>query len=326
MSGVEIKVVDQSDVDIRLDKWFARHYPALKHGQLSKLLRKGQIRINGGRVKAGARVSLGDQIRVPPMKLSPQETRSKPGTRAVLSAEDSAAIKAMVLYEDDDIIALNKPAGLPVQGGTKMVRHLDGMLDGLRAKGGERPRLVHRLDKDTSGILLVARTAASAKKLAAAFKGRQTKKIYWALVCGNPQHRRGEINLKMEKLPGKAGERMVESESGKPSQTYYQTISKAGNRTTWLALRPITGRTHQLRLHMAIMQTPIVGDGKYGGKDAYLTGSISKKLHLHARSISVAIDGGRTLDIWAPLPPHMAATWSTLGFEEGDAANIFEDE
>jgi 23S rRNA pseudouridine955/2504/2580 synthase len=331
MSGVEKIIVESDDDGIRVDRWFKRYYPDLTHGMLSRFLRKGHVRLDGKRVKPADRVAYGQEIRVPPMPTDGSPNKGKfdkkndKNQKPKVSKEDTKALKAMVIYKDEYVIAINKPAGLPVQGGTGTTRHLDGMLDVLQEEGFPKPRLVHRLDKDTSGVLLLARTAKSAAALARAFKSRETKKTYWALIMGMPRYEQGRIDLKMEKMQGQHGESMMVSDTGLPSTTEFYRVDHAARRATWMALRPITGRTHQLRLHMAHLGNPIVGDGKYGGKEAFLTGSISKKMHLHARSIEVNI-GGNLINVTAPLPRHMAETWAMLDFDEADGEKAFQEE
>ena len=326
MSGVEKKLITSDDDGIRLDRWFKRHYPTLAHGMLSKFLRKGHIRLDGKRAKAADRIAEGQEMRIPPIPQASDANHPANNKQAnFVSPADAKALHNMVIYKDNLVIAINKPAGLPVQGGTGTTRHLDGMLSALQEEGFPKPKLVHRLDKDTSGVLLLARTAKAASELAKAFKDRQTKKTYWALVLGFPRHEQGRIDLRMDKLPGRDGERMVVTPNGKGSTTEFQRIEHAGRRATWMALRPVTGRTHQLRLHMAYLEHPIVGDGKYGGPDAYLTGAISKKMHLHARSIEIPL-AGNMLHIVAPMPPHMVETWSMLDFDMDLGDKAFEEE
>ena len=310
--GVETRQVAGEEDDIRLDRWFKRHYPGLSHGRLEKLLRTGQVRVDGGRVKAGERLRPGQRIRIPPLGERPAARRARPA----VSAADSEDLRARVLYEDDDIIAIDKPAGLAVQGGSKTTRHLDAMLDALRGKKDERPRLVHRLDRDTSGVLVLARHVAAAAWLGKLFRGRQVSKLYWALVVGEPERDQGRIDLALAKRPGPRGERMAGDPSGQAALTDFKIIEKIGRQAAWLALRPLTGRTHQLRVHCAAIGTPIMGDGKYGGADAYLSGGgFSKALHLHARSLSLPKRSGGTLRLTAPLPDHMVETWRLFGFD-----------
>ena len=325
MTGVESISVRDDEDDLRLDRWFRQHFPALGHGRLERLLRTGQVRVDGRRAKSGTRLVPGQVVRVPPLKLDNAPAAvSAPSARpaAPVSEADAIALRAAVLFEDDWVVALNKPAGLAVQGGTGQTRYLDAMLGALNEEG-QAPRLVHRLDRDTSGVLLLAKSALSARRLGASFKGRDTKKIYWALVVGTPETPRGRIDLALTKKPGKGGEKMgaVEAKDGKSAQTLYRAIDtwrqpkRGGKSLTWLVLMPLTGRTHQLRAHCAAMGTPIAGDGKYGGRDAFVEG-VAKQLMLHARELTLPHpDDGTTLRVTATLPPHMEAAWQALGFD-----------
>jgi len=228
-------------------------------------------------------------------------------------------LQAAVLYKDADVLAINKPAGLAVQGGTGLDRHLDAMLDALRFEAAERPRLVHRLDRDTSGVLLLGRNARAAAELAEAFRRKDCRKVYWAVVAGVPKPASGRIDLALSKLPGRAGERMAPDEEGKAAVTEYRVLDHAGKQAAWLELRPLTGRTHQLRAHCAALGTPILGDRKYGGQAATLPGGeIARRLHLHARSIALTRSNGQTLRITAPPPPHLTATLDFLGLASSD--------
>ena len=284
MSGVQTLTVAPEDAEIRLDRWFKRHFPELGHGRLEKLLRTGQIRLDGKRAGAGDRVASGQIVRVPPL---PQGAAPPREGAPRLSPSDEKFVQALVLHRDDDVIVIDKPAGLAVQGGSKTTRHLDGLLDGLRFGAKERPRLVHRLDKDTSGVLVLARSAAVAAKLGAAFRGKTVRKIYWAAVVGVPKPRQGMIDQRLAKLPGRDGERVAPSDDeGERALTYYRTVAYAGERLAWLALEPVTGRTHQLRVHCTSLGTPILGDGKYGGAASHPAGlPHADQLHLHARAI-----------------------------------------
>ena len=316
MSGVETRPVLAGDSDIRLDRWFKRHFPALKHGRLEKMLRTGQIRVDGGRVKASTRLEEGQMIRIPPMPGDDQAAR--PAERSEISADDSAWIKSLVLYSDRELIALNKPPGIAVQGGRKVARHIDGLLGALEENDEGRPKLVHRLDRDTSGVLLIARRADVAAALGEIFHSRRAQKTYWALVAGVPRPREGMINAPLAKKAGHLGrEKMVvDLEAGKSAITDYEVIENAARRAAWLALHPHTGRTHQLRVHCAAIGTPILGDGKYGGAESRLDGVPgSDKLHLHARAITFLHPSGGELTITAPLPAVMKKTWDFLGFD-----------
>jgi len=311
---------------MRLDRWFKSRFPEIGHGQLEKLIRTGQVRIDGHRVKASTRVKCGDQVRVPPFKADGTRTHSHRQADTP-SAEDLKAVKSWVLYRDDDVIAINKPPGIAVQGGTGTTRHIDALLDGLRFGSAERPKLVHRLDRDTSGVLLLARNAPTARAFSAGFRGKTMRKLYWALVLGRPEQREGRVDMALEKVKGRGGERMSRADdTGKPASTDYRTIDgtdgEGGQPISWLALLPHTGRTHQLRVHCAEgLSCPILGDAKYGGGDmTHVDDALERRLHLHARAIRLPhpIENGskRTLYIRAPMPPHMESAWHTLGFDE----------
>lgn len=320
MSGVRTITVAPAEAELRLDRWFKRRFPTLAHGRLEKLLRTGQVRVDGHRVKAAHRLAAGETVRVPPFEegARPAETMaSRPATRS--SAAETRMIellKRSVLHRDDWLIAIDKPAGLAVQGGTRTELHLDGLLDALRFGASERPRLVHRLDRDTSGVLLLGRSARAAAALAEIFRAKEARKLYWAAVIGLPKPPTGTIDLALAKLPGRAGERIRPDEAeGRRAVTRYRVIDHAGTSASWLALMPVTGRTHQLRVHCAAIGTPILGDGKYGGAGAFLPGrEVSRQLHLHARAIELPHPAGQILRLSAPLPPHMVATWKFLGF------------
>jgi 23S rRNA pseudouridine955/2504/2580 synthase len=280
------------------------------------------LRVAGKRATPGDRLEAGQEIRVPPVEPGAAKPPRRQVRRDPLTAEEEQYVQDMVIYQDEHAFVLNKPPGLATQGGTKTTQHLDRLLDGIGDECG-RPKLVHRLDKDTSGALLVARTARAAAHFAKAFSGRTAKKIYWAIVVGVPDANEGEIDAPLAKQPGTGGEKMhISEEHGLPAKTRWRVIDRAGNRAAWVELQPLTGRTHQLRAHMAAIGHPIVGDGKYGGPDAFLTGGISRKLHLHARRIRVdTLEGGK-IDQTADLSPHFAESLDMLGFDlnNGDAA------
>jgi 23S rRNA pseudouridine955/2504/2580 synthase len=321
--------IGEADGTLRLDRWFRRHYPSLAHGRLEKLLRTGQVRVDGKKARAGDRVSPGMAIRVPP--LSEPTLFPEPLMRA--RPQDEALLRDLVIHRDELAIVINKPPGLAVQGGSGTARHVDGMLDGLRFGHAERPRLVHRLDKDTSGVLLIARSAAAAAFFTRAFRDKKTRKIYWAIVAGRPKLLQGRIDLALAKGPGGGGararERVRADDDGKDAITYYTVVDSAGDKASWLALLPLTGRTHQLRAHCAAIGTPILGDGKYGGAAAHLLkgasfGGAAHRLHLHARSLDIPHPAGGTLSVIAPLPPHMKRMWDFLGFA-ADAPDPFAE-
>ncbi len=329
MNSVQTLAVAEDEAELRLDRWFRRRFPQVGHGMLERLLRTGQVRVDGKRAKSNQRLDAGQVIRIPPLAELPSGQAPAPRPAVISDAEVKALCDA-ILYKDADVIVLNKPAGLAVQGGTNLDRHLDGMLDALRFDAAERPRLVHRLDKDTSGVLLLGRTAAAAAKLAAAFRSRSARKCYWALVVGVPKLRQGRIDAPLAKMTGRPGRGgggdkvEVDEEEGRRAVTYYRIVEAALRKTAWLEMEPRTGRTHQLRAHCALLGTPIQGDGKYGGQAAYLTGQgVSRKLHLHARAIELPHPRGGMLRVVAPLPAHMAASFAFFDFAEAVAGEPF---
>ncbi|WP_299694573.1 RluA family pseudouridine synthase [uncultured Tateyamaria sp.] len=338
MSGVQTITVGADEGDQRLDRFLKRRFPQLSQGMVEKMCRKGECRVDGGRVKSSTRVEEGQAVRVPPLPDRPAPKRE----RSAVSEKDAQMIRDCVIYQDDHVIALNKPSGLPTQGGSGQTRHVDGLAEALQYDYDDKPRLVHRLDKDTSGVLLLARTRMAAKALTASMRHRETRKIYWALVAGVPTPYLGEIKYGLVKAPGRGrggeGEKMIavhprdmdDTEGAKRAHTLYATLYRVASRAAWVAMEPITGRTHQLRAHMAEIGHPIAGDGKYGGSrqenmgdgwGAQIGGDISKKLHLHARMMRFEHPVTRKpITVTAPLPPHMAESWDTLGWTEDLAA------
>jgi 23S rRNA pseudouridine955/2504/2580 synthase len=314
--------VEADDDGIRLDRWFKRHLPDASFNLVSRWARTGQLRVDGKRATPGDRLEAGQEIRVPPADAEAAATGKPARKRRELTEAEVDFAKDMVIHRDDAALVINKPPGLATQGGTKTEAHVDGLLDALTFGLDNRPKLVHRLDKDTSGVLLVARTSRSAGHFAKAFSSRTARKVYWALVVGVPSIYDGFIDLPLAKQPGSGGEKMhVDEKEGASARTRYRVVERAGNACAWVELQPYTGRTHQLRVHMAAIGHPIVGDGKYGGKDAFLTGTISRKMHLHARRLRIDHPKGHQIDITADLPPHMAESFADLGFdiELGDA-------
>lgn len=314
--SVATHTVPPVEADTRLDRWLRRRYPALTQGALQKMLRTGQIRVDGKRAEASTRLAPGQEVRLPPMPDTPApKAEPRPMPESV-----AREIQARVLYRDASLIVLDKPPGLAVQGGPGITKHLDGMLDAL-AYDGERPRLVHRLDRDTSGVLLLARTVQTAAFLAKAFRGRDVEKTYWAIVVGEPLHHAGTIEMPLTKEGGRGAERIVAALPGARgpdvlrSTTDYRVLDVAKRRAAMLEMRPHTGRTHQLRVHCATaLSTPILGDGRYGGAAAHLEG-LSGSLHLHARALRVPHPEGGVLEAMAAPPPHMEATMQFLGFD-----------
>ncbi len=315
--SVAIQTVTDDEADIRLDRFLRRHHPALTQGALQKLCRTGQVRVDGKRVEASARLAPGQAVRIPPMPDAPEKKAA-----LVVSPGERKELERLVLYRDEQLIVLNKPHGLAVQGGPGIARHLDGMLDVLRGDG-ERPRLVHRLDRDTSGVIVLARTAGTAAKLAAAFRTREMEKTYWAVVAGRPVPVEGQIDLPLKRVNSAWGERTVAADrkdrEGQRAYTNYRTLDHAARKLAWLELTPLTGRTHQLRVHCASMGTPILGDDKYAEENENGTGGsyvegLPDRLHLHARALLLPHPAGGMLEVAADLPPHMRETFSTLGF------------
>ena len=315
---IGIQTVSGDEAEIRLDRWFRRHFPGVQQSVIQKLCRTGQVRVDGHRVDAATRLSAGQSVRVPPLP-----PRPPPRPQGVPDPAVREEMRDMILYQDDHLFVLNKPYGLPVQGGPGITRHVDGMLEALREPGGDRPRLVHRLDRDTTGVLLIARTAGTAAKLAAAFRGRDMDKTYWAVVAGRPVPVEGQIDLPLKRIAGGQGERTApaerDDEEGARAITDYRTLDHAARKLAWLELKPHTGRTHQLRVHCVAIRAPILGDLKYERPDqnnafaATITG-LSEKMHLHARSLTLPHPAGGILHVEAELPPHMAETFQTLGF------------
>ena len=343
MSGVQTVTVSEAEGEQRLDRWFKKRFPHVTQSIVEKMCRTGQVRVDGGRVKASDRVVPGMQIRVPPLPDAGAPPVAR--TKEAITADDARMIQEAVLWKDQHLIVLNKPAGLPSQGGSGQTeRHVDGLTEALMFGYKERPKLVHRLDKDTSGILVLARTDRVARGMSEAFRERTTRKIYWAVVAGVPSPRMGTVRFGLVKAPGRDGEKMLcvhpakvdQTEGAKRATTDYAVLDALGSRAAWVALVPITGRTHQLRAHMAEIGHPIVGDGKYGGSGqenlgdgwgAQLGGDISRKLHLHARSLSFVHPVTKEkMTFTAPLPAHMAKTWTTMGWNVHDVpADPFED-
>ena len=322
MSEVQMVAVTADEGEVRVDRWFRRHYPKLSHGRLEKMLRKGQVRVDGAKVKASHRLTPGQTVRIPPLgtPTTPRKVYHKPNAK--VSEQDAKELRGRILHQDPSVLVLDKPSGLAVQGGSGTHRHIDGMLDALKFEATERPRLVHRLDRDTSGVLVLARHARAATALTGAFRDRETEKLYWAIVAGVPSRDRGQIKLPLVKLPGKDGERVrVDRALGKVAITDFAVVEKIGDQAAWLALWPRTGRTHQLRAHCAAIGTPILGDGKYGGIDATLPGmDLGAGLHLHAKSIALPHPDGGRLVVEAQIPDHFRTTMRTLGFNPEAAA------
>ena len=314
---VQMVTVSPDEAGMRLDRFLEARFPALAFSHIQRIIRKGELRVNGRRAEPNDRLQAGQAVRIPPLRLEPREARRQVGT---LEAQTREYLRSITLYEDDDVLVINKPIGLAVQGGSGTHRHVDGMLEALRDPKGQRPRLVHRLDKDTAGCLLVAKTRFAATALAKTFRSRAARKIYWALVVGIPKPRQGRIStfLAKEEMDHESRMRIAShgQEGASHAVTYYAVVDTAGQALAWLSLKPVTGRTHQLRAHCAYMDHPIVGDPKYFTKENWqLPGGIQNRLHLLARRISVPHPRNGTIDVTAPLPPHMVQSWNLLGFD-----------
>lgn len=327
---VETRMVAAEDGEVRLDRWFRRHYPQLNQGTIQKLARTGQIRVDGKRVEASTRIYPGQSVRVPPLPdLPPQDDDLAPvRSRPLISDKDAEMMQRRVLFRDSAVIVLDKPAGLATQGGTGQGKSVDSLLDALTFDAASRPKLVHRLDRDTSGCLVLARTPAAASRLSAAFRSRDSRKLYWAVTVGVPEPERGRIDLPLAKDMAAGGERMtVDRENGQHAVSYYTVMELALKRAAFVALWPRTGRTHQLRVHMAAIGTPILGDGKYAGQEAFLSGGVEvpRSLHLHARRIVLPHPNGGQLDVTAPLPEHMRPAFDYFGFEKNSKVDPFAE-
>jgi 23S rRNA pseudouridine955/2504/2580 synthase len=319
---VETIEVGSNEAGMRLDRWFRVHFPEITYGHLQKLLRSGQVRLDSRRAQANARVESGQQVRVPAVLRLPPKTKPSLTPPLGLSKGDRDFIEAMILYEDQDVLVLNKPYGIAVQGGTGTKRHLDGMLAGMADRFGDRPRLVHRLDRDTTGVLLVAKHRDAAAKLGRIFQTRSAAKTYWALVKGVPKPPQGKVEAALVKAAGPDGEDRVrkalpgEQAKAMHATTHYSVIDRVAHKASWVSLKPVTGRQHQLRAHMALIGNPIVGDNKYEGDKVLADSGIEPKLHLHARRIVIPHPAGAAnIDVTAPLPEHMRKAWELLGLD-----------
>ncbi len=314
--GVQTVTVTSDEAGMRVDRFLEARFPGLAFSHIQRIIRKGELRVNGKRAQPKYRLEAGQTVRIPPLKIEPP----KPRDDAPPAQKDRAFIKSITLYEDADVLVLNKPMGLSVQGGSGTTRHIDGMLDALRDRAGQRPRLVHRLDKDTAGCLLVAKTRFAAAALAKTFRSRSARKIYWALVPGVPKPKQGRISTFLAKEERKDDSFMRVARHGEEGAshavTYYAVVETAANKLAWLSLKPVTGRTHQLRVQLAHIGHPIVGDLKYFSIENWeLPGGMQNKLHLLARRIVVPNPRGGAIDVTAPLPPHMQQSFNLLGFD-----------
>ncbi len=319
-TGVQQLVVTADENEMRIDRFLESRFPQLSFSHIQRIVRKGELRVNGKRADSKDRLEEGQTVRIPPLKLEPQESRPR---SAKADGDTLEFLRSITLYEDEDVMVLNKPAGLAVQGGSGTTRHVDQMLDVLTDKSGQKPRLVHRLDKDTAGCLVIAKSRFAAATLAKTFRSRSARKVYWALVAGVPRVRQGRISTYLAREEAYDGDqRMAVAKHGEDGAmhavTYYAVVETAAQKLAWLSLKPVTGRTHQLRAHTTHIGHPIVGDPKYFNIQNWeLPGGIQNKLHLLARRIVVPHPRGKgTIDVSAPLPPHMRQSWNLLGFDD----------
>ena len=319
---LETILVGSADAGLRLDRWFRLHFPEVGYSYLQKLLRSGQVRVDSRRAQANLRLQAGQQVRVPQVVSKPVASRPSLVPPLGLSKADHDFIERLILYEDDHVLVLDKPFGIAVQGGTGTRRHIDGLLTGMAERFGDRPRLVHRLDRDTTGVLLVAKHRHAAAKLGRVFQTRSAAKTYWALVKGVPRPPQGKIEAALVKAAGPGGDRVRKAEPGEQEQamhatTHYSVIDRVAHKVAWVSLKPVTGRQHQLRAHMALIGHAIVGDSKYEGDKVLADSGIESKLHLHARRLIIPhpVAGEPRIDVTAPLPPHMRKTWDLLGLD-----------
>ncbi|MCB1516534.1 MAG: RluA family pseudouridine synthase [Hyphomicrobiaceae bacterium] len=320
MAGVTLVEVTPDDAGMRVDRWFQTHYPQLPFSHLQKMLRAGHVRVDKKRVRANERLEAGMMVRVPPIVEGKRP-------QSVINPEDAAFVRSLVIYEDDEVLVLNKPHGLAVQGGSGTKRHVDGLLKSIPNKKGDAPRLVHRLDRDTSGCLLVAKSRSVAAQLGKTFSSRSARKIYWAVVVGVPNPPQGRISCFLAKRGAGDGEQMAVVDKGdegaQHSMSHYSVIDRAGQQFSWVSLKPVTGRTHQLRVHMLELGNPILDDPRYFKLDNWnwtRPDGLGEGLHLHARRLSLRLPSGKKLDVSAPLPAHMIRTFDQLGFD----ANMFD--
>jgi len=314
---VQTVVVTADENNMRVARFLEARFPGLSFSHIQRIVRKGELRVNGKRADSKDRLEEGQSVRIPPLKLDAPKVA---GTLSEAEGKTLDALKQMTLYEDDDVMVLNKPAGLAVQGGSGMTRHIDQMLEVMRDAKGQKPRLVHRIDRETSGCLLIAKTRFAATHLTGAFRSRSARKVYWALVVGVPKPKQGRISTYLAKDESDDDTIMRVAahgdEGASHAVTYYAVVEASANKLAWVSLKPVTGRTHQLRAHMDHIGHPIVGDPKYFNKENWaLPGGLQIRLHLLARRIVIPHPRGGVIDATAPLPPHMLQSWNLLGLE-----------
>jgi len=314
---VQTVVVTADENNMRVDRFLEARFPGLSFSHIQRIVRKGELRVNGKRADSKDRIEAGQSIRIPPLKLDAPHFA---GSLSEAAQKTLQTLKDIILFEDADVMVLNKPAGLAVQGGSGITRNVDDMLEVMRDVKGQKPRLVHRLDKDTAGCLLIAKTRFAATALTGSFRHRSARKIYWALVAGVPKPKQGRISTYLAKEENEDDTIMRIAahgdEGASHAVTYYAVVETSAQKLAWVSLKPVTGRTHQLRAHMAHIDHAIVGDPKYFNKENWqLPGGLQKKLHLLARRIVIPHPRGGVIDATAPLPPHMLQSWNLLGLE-----------
>ncbi len=315
---VQTVVVTADENNMRVDRFLEHRFPGLSFSHIQRIVRKGELRVNGKRADSKDRLEEGQSVRIPPLQLD--APKAAPGSLSEAATKTRDALREMILFEDADIMVLNKPAGLAVQGGSGLSKHVDQMLETMRDSKGQRPRLVHRLDRETSGCLLIAKTRFAASALTGSFRHRSARKIYWALVAGVPKPKQGRISTYLAKDESEEDSIMRVAEHGDEGAahavTYYAVVEASAQKLAWVSLKPVTGRTHQLRAHMAHIDHAIIGDPKYFNKENWeLPGGLQKRLHLLARRIVIPHPRGGFIDVTAPLPPHMLQSWNLLGLE-----------
>jgi len=314
---VQTVVVTADENNMRVDRFLEHRFPGLSFSHIQRIVRKGELRINGKRADSKDRLEEGQSVRIPPLKLDAPKGGGELSEAATRTLED---LRKMILFEDADVMVLNKPAGLAVQGGSGMTKHVDQMLEVMRDAKGQKPRLVHRLDRETSGCLLIAKTRFAASALTGSFRHRSARKIYWALVAGVPKPKQGRISTYLAKEESEEDSIMRVAAHGDEGAahavTYYAVVEASAQKLAWVSLKPVTGRTHQLRAHMAHIDHAIVGDPKSFNKETgKLPGGLQNRLHLLARRIVIPHPRGGVIDVTAPLPPHMLQSWNLLGLE-----------
>lgn len=322
MSKVKFLNVKPDEDNQRLDRYLRKHIGKVPFSLIQKIIRTGQVRVDGKRGKTDTRLSEGQQIRIPPVEEKHGPTQFKP------RKGDLEKLRAMIIYDDGDLLVLNKPYGVPTQGGSKINYHIDGLLKLMEDSKGVRPKLTHRLDRDTSGLLICARSAKTVRAMGQVFKSKNIRKYYWAVTIGVPEQYQGIIDAPLGKGEGALKDTMViDTEGGKASRTEYSILDTAASTAALVAFWPRTGRTHQIRAHAStVLGTPILGDVKYGGMEETFEGlNLSERLHLHAFRIQCPHPNGKgILDLSAPLPDDLKKSWKAFNFASDTNLDPFD--